>query len=45
MCKLFNYSPLMIASYKGHMDIVQVLLSQPNIEINLKSILNRKKFL
>ena len=35
----FNWTPLIYASYHGHMEIVQHLLSQPSIEINCKSIL------
>ena len=34
----FNYAPLHLAAEKGHFDIVQLLLQQPNIEINIKTI-------
>lgn len=31
-------TPLLFAAYKGHTEIVRVLLSQPGIEINCKNI-------
>ncbi|KAK8836265.1 hypothetical protein M9Y10_039898 [Tritrichomonas musculus] len=37
--RIFNWTPLMYAAYKGCTEIVQLLLSKPNIEINCKSIL------
>ena len=33
-----NWTPLIYASYQGHLEIVDLLLSQPGIEINCKSI-------
>ena len=35
----FYWTPLIFASFKGHIEIVQHLLSQPGIEINCKTIL------
>ena len=35
---IFNCTPLHCASENGHTEIVQLLLSQPGIEINCKSL-------
>ena len=35
---LFEYTPLICASQNGHIEIVQLLLAQPTIEINSKTI-------
>ena len=35
----FNWTPLIHASYEGHIEIIQHLLAQPGIEINFKTIL------
>lgn len=34
----FNDTPLICASFNGDTEIVQLLLSQPGIEINCKNI-------
>ena len=38
----FNNSPLILASAIGNTEIVDHLLLQPNININIKDILNQK---
>ena len=38
----FNYSPLISAAYEGYIEIIDRLLSQPNIDINIKNILIEK---
>ena len=42
LIRLFDSTPLIIAASKGNIEIVQLLLSQPNIEINCKDISIRK---
>jgi ankyrin repeat protein len=32
-----NITPLNIASHKGHVEVVRLLLSQPNIDLNKKA--------
>lgn len=36
-----NWTPLICASSNGNTEIVELLLSFPNIDINCKSILNQ----
>ena len=36
---IFNYTALIAAAYFGHSEIVDRLLSEPDIEINSKDIL------
>ena len=38
----FNYTPLITAVLYGHKEIVEHLLSKPNIDINIKDILIQK---
>ena len=38
----FNYTALAYAAHHGHTEIVDHLLLQPNIDINIKGILNQK---
>lgn len=40
-----NITPLIEASREGQTEIVAMLLSQPNININCKSILNYKSIM
>ena len=42
---IFNNTPLICASSNGHTEIVQLLLSQPGIEINCKNIWMQKSFI
>ena len=42
---IFDYTPLIFASREGHIEIVRLLLSQPGIEINRKSIWIHKSFI
>ena len=42
---IFNETPLLFASKNGHTEIVQLLLSQPGIEINCKDIWIQKSFI
>ena len=42
---IFHHTPLIWAPYHGHSEIVQLLLSQPGIEINSKNILLQTVFL
>ena len=39
----FNKTALICAAYKGHKEIVELLLNQEEIDINSKDILNAKK--
>ena len=41
----FNDTPLLFASQNGHNEILQLLLSQPTIEINYKDIWKSKNSL
>ena len=41
----FNDTPLLFASQNGHNEILQLLLSQPSIEINYKDIWKSKNSL
>ena len=41
---IFDSTPLIYASKNGHTEIVQLLLSQPSIEINWKNIWMQKSF-
>ena len=36
--KIFNMTPLICASEKGHLEIVKELLSKQEIKVNLKNI-------
>ena len=38
MIQTFNRTPLILAAYKGHSEIVETLLSQEGIEINFTDI-------
>ena len=38
----FYITPLIMASYEDHIEIVKLLLAQPSIEINCKDILTQK---
>ena len=42
LISVFNSTPLIVASLEGHTEIVQLLLSQREIEINCKDILIQK---
>ena len=37
---IFNQTPLHIASFEGHREIVEILIQQPGIDINCKEISN-----
>ena len=38
---IFDDTPLHIASYNGHLDIVKILVEQDEIDINIKNIINQ----
>ena len=38
---IFDYTPLHIASFNGHLDIVKFLVEQDGIDINIKNIINQ----
>ena len=38
---IFDFTPLHIASQKGHLDIVKFLVEQDQIDINIKTIINQ----
>ena len=42
---IINYNSLLFASANGHLEIVQLFVSQPGIDINSKDIWMQKSFI
>ena len=45
LTRTFNYTALNCATLKGYKEIVELLLSQKDIEINNQDIINQKTFI
>ena len=42
LTRIFNWTALICAAYKGHKEIVELLIRQEGIDINIQDILNQK---